>query len=115
MLENILTGVIFGLVTAGLLELWRRVRAHRAEQVVAAGPDAAPAAPKSPAGGTILRLLLATLIGFVMGGITAGLLEEMGVEDIAFGSLLANTLIAIWTGFVWWLLSGHTSNMDKAA
>ncbi|HMB90470.1 MAG TPA: hypothetical protein VKP65_06465, partial [Rhodothermales bacterium] len=85
MLENILISVIFGATTAGLLEVWRRVRMRWAEEE---GAEAATEQAGHPAWRTILRLLLATIIGFVMGGITAGLLEAMGVKEIAFGSFL---------------------------
>ena len=54
---------------------------------------------------TLLRLAAAVFAGFVLGGVTAGMLERgLEVEAIELFTWRANALIAAWTGVVWWYL-----------
>ena len=96
MLERIAAGIACAVLVAGLLEVARRVR----------GPQAAGTGGGSAsAGKTIVRLMLAVVVGFFLGAITAGILEEAGVAEIAFESVWAAFLIAFWTALVWLFFS----------
>ena len=96
MIERIAAGIVCAVLVAGILEVARRVR----------GPRAAGAGGSAPsAGKTIVRLILSVVVGFFLGAITAGILEEAGVAEIAFESVGAAFLIAFWTALVWLFLS----------
>lgn len=80
---------------------WARRRHAAAE-----GADAEPtSARERSVERTLLRLAAAVFAGFVLGGVTAGMLERgLGVEAIELFTWRANALIAAWTGVVWWYL-----------
>lgn len=116
MFENIIVSVISGLITTAILEGVKKMRGGKEAAVVEAPPEASartlePAPPQAPAparssrAGFWVRLIVSPLAGFLLGGLTAGLLEAGGEESIEFGSTLANVLIVGWTVVVWLFLS----------
>lgn len=119
MLENILAGVISGLITAGVLEVIKKTRVNRddsrakKESVRIQKPKQIQG--KRTSGGVAKRLIISPFFGFLLGGFTAGILEGSGYETIELGSALANVLIAVWTIVVWLYLSMRKSKSSANA
>ena len=106
LVQKIILGLLCAAVVAGLLEYAGRRRAKRKQAAPDEGaPQTAAGADFDTAWKTIVRLFWSVSIGFVLGGLTAGILEELGTGEIEFMSFLANALIAFWTALVWWYVS----------
>jgi hypothetical protein len=107
-MDSILIGFVGALLVIGCIEGIRQGWAYlqgRAAAPADPGPAPVDSHTAHTAGKTILRLIIALLVGFFLGAITAGIIEAIRDEEIAFGSLLANTLIGIWTALIWLFLS----------
>jgi len=133
-IEKIVESLISGLVVPILLELWRSHRQRtertaaepvRAEPAPRPTPRPYPISPAAPvasapsvaisqapaptskrrARAVATRLAIALAIGFVGGGLIAGIMEGNGHEEIEFGSDLANGLIFLCSLAAWFLLS----------
>jgi hypothetical protein len=60
-----------------------------------------------------IRLFLASLVGFIIGGLVAGVLEAEGAGEIALGSWLAFALIMLPTVGLWFLLYNFGPLKDR--
>ena len=104
LVQKIIIGVFCAVAVAAILEYVGRKRRARRRQAEASGEEVALDSFDT-AFQTITRLFWAVFIGVVMGGLTAGILQEFGTGEIEFFSPLANVLIAFWTALVWWYVS----------
>ena len=105
MVEHILEGLAFAGLVACALEFvgWLRRRRRQRAQEEATG---AAASHYDVVWRTLTRLAVAVFAGFVLGGVTAGVLERaLGLPDIELFTWRANALIAKWTGLAWWYIS----------
>ncbi len=94
---NLVIGVVAGLAITFVLNVVKQKKASRS--------SADPASSEHSMWVTIRRLALAGFVGFILGGVTAGMLERIyGLDDIPFGSLTATLLIAGWVVVVWLLM-----------
>ena len=95
-----------GLVAAALESVGRLRTRRAAEPAPGEAARADADARFETAFRTIFRLLASAFCGLILGGVTAGILEEFdGVGEIAFFSVEANLLIGFWAAAVWWYVT----------
>lgn len=115
MIENIVLGVISGLITAVVLELIKRVsnqkgyflRKKKDPEILNSGQrfDIDLSKIGIALSTVSLRLIVSTLVGYCLGWLTAGILEEgFGYKNITVGSTIYYILIIGWTIIIWSLI-----------
>ncbi|MDX1545499.1 MAG: hypothetical protein R3247_00840 [Rhodothermales bacterium] len=107
MVDKLVIWVCCMALVAAALESVGRLRTRRSAEPSPEEPADAPSDERfETAFRTIVRLLASAFFGLVLGGVTAGILEELdGVGEIAFFSVEANLLIGFWAAAVWWYVT----------
>ena len=115
MLESLFVNIVSGVAVALFLEWWRsrnagaaRTYAESAARTAEPGALAAPgagAAPLVSAGFSLIRVVVALGLGFILAALFAVILERQGHPEIKFGEPLMVMLFAGCTALAWMALS----------